>query len=108
MANPPRIWLSSETPAAGEIVRVRAQVVHIMESGLRLDAAGNAIPRDTLERFSATLGDDVILDWFPETAISQNPYIEFTFKARESGVLKMIWSDQNGVLAEAERAITLS
>ncbi len=108
MANPPRIWLSNETPAAGEIVRVRAQIAHIMESGLRLDEAGNPIPRDTLQRFEARLGANVILEWLPETAISQNPYIEFTFKARESGLLKMIWSDQRGTLAEAERQITLA
>lgn len=108
MANPPRIWLSSETPAKDEIVRVRAQVVHIMESGLRLDAAGAPIPRDTLMRFEAWLGDALVLDWLPETAISQNPYIEFTFKARESAVLKMTWTDQNGILAEVERQITTS
>lgn len=108
MANPPRIWLSSETPAAGETVRVRAQVVHIMESGLRLDAQGQPIPRDTLTRFEAHLGEDLILDWLPETAIAQNPYIEFTFRARQSGVLKMIWTDESGLVAEAERQITVA
>lgn len=108
MANPPRIWLSNETPAKDEIVRVRAQVVHIMESGLRLDETGQPIPRDTLERFEARLGESLILEWLPETAIAQNPYIEFTFRARESAVLKMIWTDQRGILAEAERQITLS
>ncbi len=108
MANPPRIWLSNETPEKGEIVRVRAQVVHIMESGLRLDEAGQPIPRDTLTRFEARLGEDLILDWLPETAISQNPYIEFTFKARQSGVLKMVWTDQRGIVAEADRQLTLS
>lgn len=108
MANPPRIWLSTVTPAKDEIVRVRAQVVHVMESGLRMEADGTAIPRDTLERFEARLGEDLILEWLPETAISQNPYIEFTFKARQSGVLKMTWADQRGIFTEAEREITLS
>ncbi len=107
MARPPRIWLSNETPAAGEVVRVRAQVVHVMESGLRLDAAGAPIPRDTLTQFTAQLGEDLILEWLPETAISQNPYIEFTFKARISGVLAMVWRDESGILAEASREITV-
>lgn len=107
MARPPRIWLSTETPAAGEIVRVRAQIVHVMESGLRLDAAGALIPRDTLSHFEARLGDDLILDWIPETAIAQNPYIEFTFKARQSGTLTMVWTDADGALTET-RDITVA
>ena len=108
MASPPRIWLSNETPAKDEIVRVRAQITHVMESGLRIDAAGQPIPRDTLERFEAHIGADLILDWKPETAISQNPYLEFTFKARQSGKLTMVWTDATGVVAEAEREITVS
>ncbi|MDN3711260.1 thiosulfate oxidation carrier complex protein SoxZ [Paracoccus cavernae] len=107
MARPPRIWISSETPAAGEVVRVRAQIVHVMESGLRLDAAGALIPRNTLTHFTATIGEALILDWVPETAISQNPYIEFTFKARLSGTLTMVWSDATGVVAEASQEITV-
>ena len=108
MANPPRIWLSNETPAKDEIIRVRAQMTHVMESGLRLDASGQPIPRDTLERFEAHLAGELILSWQPETAISQNPYLEFTFRARESGKLTMVWSDPTGVVAEAERDITVS
>lgn len=108
MARPPRIWLSNETPALGEVVRVRAQIVHVMESGLRLDALGALIPRNTLSHFTAKLGEDLILDWVPETAISQNPYIEFTFKARQSGTLTMVWSDATGTVAEARQEIIVS
>ncbi len=108
MANPPRIWISSETPAAGEILRVRAQITHVMESGLRLDEAGAPIPRNTLERFEASFDGSPVLIWEPETAVSQNPYIEFTFRAVRSGVLKMVWTDASGVIAEAEQSLTLS
>ncbi|MCB5410146.1 thiosulfate oxidation carrier complex protein SoxZ [Pseudogemmobacter faecipullorum] len=108
MANPPRIWLSNEAPAKDEIVRVRAQITHIMESGLRIDAAGQSIARDILTAFEAHLGDDLILSWQPETAISQNPYLEFTFQARQSGRLSMVWSDASGIVAEVTREIILS
>jgi sulfur-oxidizing protein SoxZ len=107
MARPPRIWISNEAPAQGEIVRVRAQIVHIMESGFRIDAAGQPIPEDILTGFTATLGDALLLEWTPETAISQNPYIEFTFAARQSGTLRMVWTDSRGVVAEAEREVTV-
>ena len=40
MQKPPRTWISNATPKQGELVRVRAQIEHIMESGLRTDAEG--------------------------------------------------------------------
>ncbi|MEG0201674.1 MAG: thiosulfate oxidation carrier complex protein SoxZ [Comamonas sp.] len=39
--------------------------------------------------------------------MSQNPYIEFTFKARESGELQMLWKDENGQTTSATKTITL-
>lgn len=108
MSRPPRIWISNETPAKDEIVRVRAQIVHVMESGFRLDANGDPIPADILTGFTATLGDTLLMEWLPETAISQNPYLEFTFAARQPGTLRMVWTDESGIVAEAEREITLA
>ncbi|MBV0891387.1 thiosulfate oxidation carrier complex protein SoxZ [Paracoccus sp. Z118] len=99
--------MSNETPSLGEIVRVRAQMVHVMESGFRIDAAGQTIPEDILTGFTASLGDAVLLEWSPETAISQNPYIEFTFAARQPGTLRMVWTDAGGVVAEAEKEIAV-
>ena len=107
MARPPRIWISNETPAPGEVVRVRAQVVHVMESGFRVDAEGQPIPEDLLTGFTAMLDDALLMEWLPETAISQNPYIEFTFAARHSGRLRMVWTDRRGVVAQADRDVTV-
>ena len=39
MSKPPRIWVSNAAPKKGEVVRVRAQMEHVMESGLRTDPA---------------------------------------------------------------------
>lgn len=108
MARPPRIWISTDTPARGEIVRVRAQIAHPMESGLRLDTTGRPIPRNILTRFTAALDGQMLLEWLPGTAIAQNPYLEFTFAARRSGSLRMTWTDDSGMIAEAERPITLA
>ncbi|MRX48974.1 thiosulfate oxidation carrier complex protein SoxZ [Paracoccus sp. S-4012] len=107
MARPPRIWISNDTPALGEIVRVRAQIVHVMESGFRMDANGDPIPPNLLTGFTATLDDRLLMEWLPETAISQNPYIEFTFAARASGTLRMVWTDESGVVAEAGQEIAV-
>ena len=105
MSRPPRIWISNETPEKGEILRVRAQIVHPMETGFRFGPDGEPLPMNIVTRFQALLDDDLLLEWQPETAISQNPYIEFTFAARHSGTLRMVWSDGSGVTDEAEREI---
>ena len=61
MQKPPRTWISNATPKQGELVRVRAQIEHTMESGLRTDAAGQIRPRNIVTRFEARLGPTLLL-----------------------------------------------
>ncbi|WP_218240766.1 thiosulfate oxidation carrier complex protein SoxZ [Comamonas fluminis] len=109
MSKPPRIWVSNATPKKGEVVRVRAQMEHVMESGLRTDpATGKVRPRNIVNRFEARLGSALLFTWEPGISIAQNPYIEFTFLARESGELNMLWKDEQGQTLNAQKAITVS
>ena len=109
MSKPPRIWVSNATPKKGEVVRVRAQMEHVMESGLRTDpATGKVRPRNIVNRFEARLGSALLFTWEPGISIAQNPYIEFTFLARESGELNMLWKDDQGQTLNAQKAITVS
>lgn len=93
MSRPPRIWISNRTPTRGEIVHIRTMVTHPMDAGLRLDAQGQPLPRNIVNRFQCLLGDRLLFEWFPETAISQNPYLEFKFLADAPGPLHLIWTD---------------
>ena len=109
MSKPPRIWVSNANPKKGEVVRVRAQMEHVMESGLRTDpATGKVRPRNIVNRFEARLGSALLFTWEPGISIAQNPYIEFTFLARESGELNMLWKDEQGQTLNAQKAITVS
>ena len=109
MQKPPRIWISNATPRKGEVLRVRAQIEHVMESGLRTDpATGKVRPRNIVNRFEARLGNALLFTWEPGISIAQNPYIEFTFLARESGELNMLWKDEQGQTLNAQKAITVS
>ena len=109
MSKPPRIWVSNAAPKKGEVVRVRAQMEHVMESGLRTDpATGKVRPRNIVNRFEARLGSALLFTWEPGISIAQNPYIEFTFLARESGELNMLWKDEQGQTLNAQKAITVS
>lgn len=104
----PRIWISNDTPAKDEIVRVRAVIVHRMETGLRLNSEGQVITRNIINKFVATFNDQLLFTWEPETAVAQNPYLEFTFKARESGTIAMRWEDDEGKIFTSETQITVS
>ena len=105
---PPRVWISNASPKKGEVLRVRAQIEHVMESGLRHDEAGKIRPRNIVTRFEARLGDALLFAWEPGISVSQNPYIEFTFLARESGELRLQWKDDAGGSASASKSITVA
>ncbi|WP_280189933.1 thiosulfate oxidation carrier complex protein SoxZ [Delftia sp. PS-11] len=107
MSKPPRVWVSSATPRKGEVLRVRAQIEHVMESGLRQDAEGRIRPRNIVTRFEARLGQALLFAWEPGISVSQNPYIEFTFVARESGELNMLWKDDQGQTISASKGIAV-
>lgn len=104
----PRIWISNDSPKAGEIVRVRALIQHRMETGLRPGEDGTLVPRNIINEFEARLNGELLFVWKPETAISQNPYIEFTFMARESGELQMKWVDDTGAVITGSKALQVS
>lgn len=105
---PPRIWISNATPKKNEVLRVRAQIEHVMESGLRTDANGKVRPKNIVNHFEASLGNTLIFKWDPGISISQNPYIEFTFLTRESGDLVMTWKDDAGMTMSAKKTITVA
>ena len=105
----PRIWVSNASPKAGDVLRVRAQMEHVMESGLRTDpATGKVRPRNILSHFEARLDDALLFAWTPGISIAQNPYIEFTFMARKSGTLHFHWKDEAGQTLKAEKAIAVA
>ena len=87
---------------------LRAQMEHVMETGLRNDpATGKPRPRHIMNHFEAKLGGKLIFTWDPGTSIAQNPYIEFTFKARRSSELTMLWKDDQGQTLTASKTITV-
>lgn len=104
-SKPPRLWLSSRTPKRGEVVTVKAMVMHPMETGMRKRASGELIPRRIVDKFDCTLDGAPVLSWRLDTAVSPNPYLEFRFRALESGELKMVWTDEGGDRIEAVERI---
>ncbi|HIE68960.1 MAG TPA: thiosulfate oxidation carrier complex protein SoxZ [Planctomycetes bacterium] len=93
---------------AGEIIEIKTLISHEMESGQRKDAAGNKIPREIINKFTASFNGKPVFeaDWFP--SISANPYQAFFFKAVESGEFTFVWTDDDGSQKTATAKLTVA
>jgi sulfur-oxidizing protein SoxZ len=108
MSVKPRIKLDKKQAKQGELVEVKALVSHVMETGQRKDAQGNVIPRKILNKFTCTVNGKQVFAADFEPAVSANPYIQFKFKATESGPVVLTWTDDDGSTIIGEEAITVS
>ena len=103
----PRIKLDKKQAAKDDIVEVKALVSHVMETGLRKDANGNPIARKILNKFSCTVNGKQVFSADFEPAISANPYIQFKFRAEESGPVVLTWTDDDGSKIVGQESITV-
>ena len=108
MSVKPRIKLDKKEAKKGDLVEVKALVSHVMESGQRRDASGQPIPRKILNRFTCTVNGKEVFSADFEPAISANPFIQFKFKAQESGAVVLTWIDDDGSKIVGEERITVS
>ena len=104
----PRIKLDKKEAKKGDIVEVKALVQHVMETGQRKDAQGQTIPRKILNKFACTVAGKQVFAADFEPAISANPYIQFKFKAEQSGPVVLTWTDDDGTKIVGEETITVS
>ena len=86
----------------------RALVQHIMETGQRRDANGNIVPRKILNKFVCTVNGKQVFAADFEPAVSANPYIQFKFKADESGDVVLTWTDDDGSTIVGKDSITVA
>jgi len=108
MSVKPRIKLDKREAKKGDLVEVKALVSHIMESGQRKDQEGKVIPRKILNKFTCTVNGKQVFAADFEPAISANPYIQFKFKAEESGPVVLTWIDDDGSKIVGEEKITVT
>ncbi len=104
----PRIKLDKKQAKKGDLVEVKALVSHVMETGQRRDSAGNIIPRKILNRFICTVNGKEVFSADFEPAISANPYIQFKFRADESGAVVLTWVDDDGTKIVGLESITVT
>jgi sulfur-oxidizing protein SoxZ len=104
----PRIKLDKKEVRRGDLVEVKALVSHVMETGQRRDSSGAVIPRKILNKFTCTVNGKLVFAADFEPAVSANPYIQFKFRALESGPVVLAWTDDDGTQIVGEERIIVS
>ncbi|MAI89521.1 thiosulfate oxidation carrier complex protein SoxZ [Ponticaulis sp.] len=85
-----------DTAERDEIIQIRAMIQHDMESGFRVGARGEFLPRDIITRFECFYNGDQVFaaDFHP--GVAANPFLEFHVRATDSGSFEFVWTDQHG------------
>jgi sulfur-oxidizing protein SoxZ len=93
----------------GDIVRVRALVMHPMER-IERDGQGKLIERkySYIDRVVAVYGGKTVVAFDTTQSISENPFFAFTFKATDPGPLKLTFHDTTGATYEGTVDIKFS
>jgi sulfur-oxidizing protein SoxZ len=92
----------------GEIIEVRALAQHAMENGLRHDQNGQVVARDLLRQVAFLYNGVEVFRADLHTGVAANPLLQFNTIARESGVLTVIWKDDEGRDAQMSARIEVS
>ena len=87
-----------KTAKPGELVEIKALILHPMETGFRPGTNGRIIPRNIVEDFAATWNGREIFRMKMSPAIAANPFVSFFTVATESGTLAFTWTDDRGVI----------
>jgi sulfur-oxidizing protein SoxZ len=93
MSDPMRI----RAQAQGDKTTVRVLVSHEMESGQRKDAAGKIVPAWFIQTINATWSGKTVMSAQWGTAVSKNPFVQFSFKGGKAGEKVIVnWIDNHG------------
>ncbi len=83
-------------PGAGGAV-VRALMKHDMESGQRKDGSGRTVPAWHIQEVVARVNGEPAWQAQWGTAVSRNPFVQFTLKGVKSGdKVALAWADNRG------------
>jgi len=93
-----------KTARRGSVIEIKALILHPMETGFRPGPNGRIIPRNIIERFTATWNGSEIFAMEMSPAIAANPFVSFYAVADESGTVGLRWSGDEGFVVE-ERVV---
>ena len=96
-----------KTAKKGEVIELKALIMHPMETGFRPGTNGRLIPRNIIERFTATSNGTEIFAMDMSPAIAANPFVSFFAQANEGGTVVLRWTGDEGFAVEERVAIAV-
>ncbi|MCC2658676.1 MAG: thiosulfate oxidation carrier complex protein SoxZ [Panacagrimonas sp.] len=76
---------------------VKVLISHPMETGLRKDSEGKAVPAHYITEVVARHNERVVLSAIWGPAVSQNPFVQFQFAGGAPGdTVSVAWKDNQG------------
>ena len=96
------------TAKKGDVIEIKALIMHVMETGYRAGTNGRIIPRNIIEDFTATWNGREIFRMKFSPAIAANPFVSFSAVASDSGTIAFRWSGDEGFVAEHQVSITVT
>ncbi|WIM05481.1 MAG: thiosulfate oxidation carrier complex protein SoxZ [Candidatus Nitricoxidivorans perseverans] len=93
MADPMKIRAQMK----GDVCDIKVLMSHPMETGLRKDTAGNAIPIHFIRTFSVAINGKIVVDGQSGPSVSRNPVFGFKAKGAKAGdKVTVKWIDSKG------------
>jgi sulfur-oxidizing protein SoxZ len=93
--------------AAGEIVEVRAMIMHPMETGFNVDDQGAVITVNIVAEFKCVYDGREVFRARLEPGLSANPLFIFHLRATRTAPVEFLWRDQDGDLTTASATLTV-
>jgi sulfur-oxidizing protein SoxZ len=97
-----------ETAAAGEVVEIRAMIMHPMDNGFTVDTQGTTIPVNIVTDFVCSYDGAEVFRVKLEPGLSANPYFAFRLRATKTGPVDFRWDDQDGEVTTASATLTVA
>lgn len=92
----------------GNTIEARWIAGHPMETGFRVDEAGQRVLRNVITNIRVSLNGRLILDVEPGTGISANPYLAFSLTVpRDGGTVAVEWIDDAGRRGNVQQDLPL-
>lgn len=92
----------------GNTIEVRWIVGHPMETGFRVNDAGQRIPRNIITQVRFKLNDTLILEAETGTGLSAHPFLAFSLVVPpEGGMLSVEWLDDQGDSGRVQQLLLL-
>jgi sulfur-oxidizing protein SoxZ len=97
-----------DSATRGEVIEIRAMIMHPMENGFNIDTQGTTIPVHIITDFVCRYLSEEVVRVKLEPGLAANPYFSFYLKAQRSSEVEFEWTDQDGTVTRATKTLTVT